>query len=124
MISRMRARRDGFTIVEAIVTIVLLSVVLLAMAPVLLQAVQRQRTDALQLERTSVLMAQANRLLALPFSQLDAQTDFTVGDPYTLEYAVEIDVTGAPGPEREVKVKIVPSAVIGPDSIQFARTQP
>lgn len=121
----MRTHRGGFSLIEIVVTIVLLSVVLLALAPVLLQAVSRQRTDAIQLEQNGVLLSEANRLLAIPFGQLDVQTDITIDEPYAFEYEVEIDVTGSPGPQRHVKVKVTPSGgTVGPDSIQFSRTQP
>jgi Tfp pilus assembly protein PilV len=122
--SRIRSDREGISLVEVIVTMVLLSIVLMALAPVLFAGVERQRTDAIRLERTGVLMSHANRLMAMPFGALDTQADVTVTDPYVHTYTVEIDVTGA-GAQRFVKVKVTPSAAtVEPDSVQFSRTQP
>lgn len=121
----MAATREGFSLIEALVAMVLLSVVLMALAPVLLGAVDRQRADAFRLERTGILMAQANRLMAMPFDQLAVQNDTSISDPYVHDYAVEIDVVASSGVQLLVKVKVTPGAPgIEPDSVQFWRTQP
>lgn len=122
----MRLRsRDGFSLVEGMVAMILLSVSLMALAPVLFQAIDRQRTETFRLERTGVLLAQSNRLMALPFDELDSETDLSISDPYVHTYDVDIDVTVAGAGERLVKVVVIPDAVgVGADSIQFSRAQP
>lgn len=116
--------REGFSLVEALFALMLLSVVLMSLAPVLFQTVNRQQVDALRLERTGVMVGETNRLLALPFPALDAESkceDFPGPTPFAHERCVL--VTGA-GRAREITVVVTPThAGVGADTMVFTRTR-
>ena len=115
--------RAGFSMVEALVALVLLSVSLVALAPILFQAVSRQRTEAVRLERTGALLGETNRLLALPFPALDAEAacqTFAGPRPFAHERCVTVAGTGV---RRQITVVVTPAdGLVPPDSIQFTRT--
>jgi prepilin-type N-terminal cleavage/methylation domain-containing protein len=117
-------RRDGFSLIEVVVAMMIFSVSLMALAPVLLEAVTRQRTEALRLERTIVLLGATNRLLAVPYGDLDAEAGcktYTGPRPFAHEQCVSVAGTGR---EREITIVVTPVDVyVGADSMVFSRAR-
>lgn len=117
-------RRDGFSLIEVMVAMLIFSVSLMALAPVLLEAVTRQRTEALRLERTIVLLGATNRLLAVPFGDLDTETGCTAHTgprPFAHEQCVSVAGTGR---QREITIVVTPVDMhVGTDSMVFSRAR-
>lgn len=115
--------RSGFSLVEGMVTLVLLSVMLMGLAPVLFHTMRVQQTESLRIYRGDVLAGEVNRLLTLPFDDLDAQAGcgaFTV--PKGLPHQKCVKVNGG-GPVRHIRVVVLPDqAKVKPDSLSFTRT--
>jgi Prokaryotic N-terminal methylation motif len=119
----MSTDRSGFSLVEGVVTLVLLSVMLMGLAPVLFHTIRVQQTESLRIHRGEVLAGEVNRLLTLPFDVLDAQEGcgaFTV--PKGLPHQRCVKINGG-GPVRHIRVVVVPEqALVQPDSLSFTRT--
>lgn len=107
------------------VALVLLSVIMMALAPVLFRSVAQQKTAALRLERTGALLGETNRLLALPFDDLDGQDGRCANFPGPQPFAHSrcIDVWGGGG-ERSIVIRVTPGdPAVGADSMVFTRTR-
>lgn len=66
----MPAARDGFTLVEALVAMLLSTVVLMSLAPALLHVARQQPIFEGSSHADGVLLAEANRFAAIPFDEL------------------------------------------------------
>ncbi len=122
---RLAARRDGFSLVEIVVAMILLSVTLLALAALMSQVAQQGRASEIRAQRNAVLMQQVNYFTALTYDALDAGlAGCETIDDGMMPYERCIDITQA-GTTKEVKVKVTPkNTAYKPDSAMFERTAP
>ena len=119
------ASRAGFSLVEIVVAMLLLSVTLLALAALMTQVAQQGRATEATSQRNAALMQQVNYFTALSFSAIDPALEgcTIVGDaPLPHERCVEITVEPS---VRTVKIRVTPTnAAYRPDSAMFERTAP
>jgi prepilin-type N-terminal cleavage/methylation domain-containing protein len=82
-----QTRESGFTLIEIMVTIVLMAIVLLALAPLTLQVARLSSMATVDAQRTAVLSGEVSRIEAEEFDDLPAGTscvDFSSADfPHT-----------------------------------------
>lgn len=123
MSARVPTSRGGFSIVECLVAMMLISAILLLLAPSLFHfANERVSVDAAQL-RESFLRGQFNRLASLSFENLDAESGCTtVSDP-ELPHTRCVTVAVVSDQERLVTINITPTySFIPPDTLVMTRT--
>jgi prepilin-type N-terminal cleavage/methylation domain-containing protein len=122
------ARSGGFTLIESIVALVVVSAVLLILAPVLFHVANQRVEDEGVIEREALLRGEASRLSILPFANLDAEAGCTtvsvVNAARDLAHTRCIGVTAVSSGERTVTVKITPANTrVAKDSVVFTRTK-
>lgn len=71
----MDSARDGFTLVEALMAMLLSTVVLMSLAPALLHVAGQQRVFQGTAAADGVLLAEANRFAAIPFDELPQEDE-------------------------------------------------
>ena len=117
------ARRDGFSLVEIVVAMMLLSVTLLALAALMSQVARQGRATEVTAQRNAVLIEQVNYFTALSYEALDvdlAGCEDVEGGMMSYERCVEITEDGT---TRSVKIRITPAnTAYRPDSAMFERT--
>lgn len=124
--SRRGLGRRGFSLIEVMVAMTVLSIVLLSLAKVSVAVTQRGRTSALVAKRNAAMQLEANKLGGLPFSKLASWasgTDTATIDGFTYKRRLTIS---KPGVTRySIKIVILPgSDTTKKDSLSFDRTQP
>ena len=119
------AGRAGFTLVEVMVAMCILTVAAAVMVAPLYRYAQRTDLVAFAQARNGVLAQQVNRLTALPFDSLDARVgcvDVTKGP---LPYSRCITVTVMSTVQKRVTLILRPAnASVRPDTVLLDRTEP
>lgn len=117
------ARSAGFTLVEALVAMVLISVTLLALAPVMFTAATRQVAESGTVERNTILQSEADRLSSLPIQALAAQSGCKTLPPQArFSHGLCIGVQPMGGGQTRVTVTVTSeNPLVGPDSIVMTR---
>ncbi|MCI0687945.1 MAG: prepilin-type N-terminal cleavage/methylation domain-containing protein [Sporichthyaceae bacterium] len=121
-----RTSRGGFTLVEALVAIVLLSVGALALGSLLARSSRMAVASASTIHGTAALSTEVGRLNALPFDQLPAagETCTTVSTP-PFPHTLCTRLTDVSATVKEVRVRVTPSAAgVRADTVNFQRTLP
>lgn len=121
--ARAAAPRAGFSLVEIVVAMLLLSVTLLALAALMTQVAAQGRTTEVVSQRNAVLGQQVNYFTSLSYTALDAGLAGCedVDDAMmAYERCVEITIDGL---SKQVKIRITPeNTAYKPDSAMFERT--
>ena len=119
------ARRSGFSLVEIVVAMMLLSVTLLALAALMTQVAQQGRATEVTAQRNAVLIQQVNYFTALSFDALNpALAGCTVVDDAPMPYERCVQITAGTS-ARTVKIKVTPTnSAYRPDSAIFELTAP
>lgn len=116
-------RRSGFSLVEIVVAMMLLSVTLLALAALMTQVAAQSRTTEVVAQRNAALIQQVNYYTALSYTALDpalAGCEAVESEMLPYERCVEITEVGT---TRTVKIRITPrNEAYRPDSAVFERT--
>lgn len=115
--------RAGFSLIEALVAMVLVSIVVLALAPVMFTAASRQVVDAGSSERDAILMGEASRLSTLPVPALAAQAGCrTLPQQARFSHGLCITVQPMGGGQVRIAVAVTPdSPVVPADSVVMYR---
>jgi len=118
--------RRGFSLIEVMVAMTILSIVLLSLAKVSVAVTQRGRTSALVAKRNAAMQLEANKLGGLPFAKLASWvsgTDTATVDGFSYKRRLTIS---KPGVTRyTIKIVILPAIdTTKKDSLSFDRTQP
>ncbi len=117
-------RELGFTLIEIVVAMTLLSITLVSLAAWTYHVARRSVNSAAVAYRTAALTEQVGRLTVLPFADLDAQDGCSpiANPPFPHERC--ITVTTVSPTVRDVKVKITPdNTQFRPESLLFKRTR-
>ena len=107
MNNRRRTRaKAGFTLIEVLVALTLLSIILMSLARVTFQMAATGRHADVVAKRNAALIEEANKYNAMPYAQLASlpATTLTFGD-FKFQRTVTTTVTGA---RTQVKIVIVP----------------
>ena len=116
-------RREGFSLVEVVVAMMLLSITLLALAALMTQVAAQGRTTEITAQRNAALIQNVNYYTALSYDAIDP----AMGGCETVESAMMpyercVEITEA-GTTRTVKIKVTPTnTAYRADSAIFDRT--
>jgi prepilin-type N-terminal cleavage/methylation domain-containing protein len=118
--------RRGFTLVEAIVSMMIIASVMIMLSQLSLIVGKRAYRNDLTTKRNLALTQQTDRLYALSFDQVAAlssgTTQMLIGD---FNFNRRLTVTAATSSRYTVKVVIAPiAAEFTPDSVTVSRTRP
>jgi len=124
--NRRKRARKGFSLIEVMVALTLLSLIMMSLAKLALYASIRGRGNDLYGKRAAALQREVNKFEAMPFTNLAAfstsDKTFTVGD---FTYTRKLTLTAASSTRYTVKVFVVPSnKSITCDSSTIGRTSP
>jgi len=120
----MSARR-GFSLIEVMVALTLMSVVLVSVAKIGTAVATRGRQNDVLAKRNAVLQLEANKFGAVPFASLATwRTADTVINQGGFSYTRKLTLTKVTSQRYTVKVIIVPTIDASKkDSVVFDRTQ-
>ncbi len=106
----MTRSREGFTLIEVMVALTLLSIILLSFANAATAVAVRGRTNDLVAKRTAALQGEANKFATVPFSSLaawsTADQSFTKGN---FTYTRRLSITALASNRDSIKITIVPA---------------
>ena len=124
--SRRPRRRAGFSLVEVIIALTVLSVAMMMLARLSLLVSQRGRTNDLVSKRNAALAQEAGRFGVMSFSDIAKQssgsTFMLVGD---FSFTRIVTVTATTANRYTIKIVVAPIASeFKPDSVVFSRTRP
>ena len=121
---RARARRGGFSLVEMVVAMTMLSVVLMSLAKVVTIVAVRARTNELAAQRTAVLQSELNKFVSMPYDTLAAFSTATrTLTASGFSYKRRLTRTAATN-RYTVKIVILPvSDTTRKDSVTFDRVK-
>lgn len=120
-----RSRR-GFSLIEIVVAMTLLSIVLMSLAKLSTNVGVLGRTNAIAAKRNAALQLEANKLGATPYADLGtwstgSKTDTLNGFVYTRR----LTITAASGSRSTVTIVVVPKTdTTKKDSVVFDRSLP
>ena len=118
-----RGAVQGFTLIEVLISITILSLSTLAMATLLARASGQARLVSMSTYRTAALTEEVGRLGALPFSSLVAGTTCVTVTAAPFPHTRCSTITSVSVKVMSVKVKITPTATnISADSTMFERS--
>jgi len=114
----------GFSLVECLIAMVLVSVLLMALAPVMFTAASRQVVETGTVERDAILLGEANRLSSLPVNALAAQAGCKTLPPQArYSHGLCIGVQPMGGGQTRIAVVVTPGTpLVAADSVVLVRT--
>lgn len=120
-------RRRGFSLIEVMVAMTMLSIILLSLAKLSTVAGVRGRTNGLVAKRNAVMQLEANRLDAVPFDSLANLTSATTTDTSLklFNYKRRLTISKPATTRYSIKIVVLPmSDTTKKDSLTFERTRP
>ena len=122
--SRRRNRVRGFTLIEALAAIILLSLGSLALGSLLTRSSQQSIASASTVQATAAMTTEVGRLNVLPWAQLTAGTTcdtVTTGQMPRVRCTTITDVSTT---EKGIRVIVTPrNTTIRPDTVRIQRTK-
>jgi prepilin-type N-terminal cleavage/methylation domain-containing protein len=117
-------RPAGFTLIEVLVSITILSLSTLALATLLARSSRQATAASASLYQTAALSEEVGRLGAMPFSLLTAGTTCVTVTAHPLPHARCTTITDVSAKRKIVTVKITPSdnPLLSADSTMFERS--
>ena len=121
-----RRTKGGFTLIEVLVAMTLLSIILMGLAGVTFQMAAASRGNDTVAKRNAVLVQEANKFNAIPFDSLatvsTAQRVLTFGD---FKFTRRLTITTESSKHKTIKIVIVPFLTpTKVDSVFVTRTKP
>ena len=128
--SRGPRTRAGFSLIEVLVALTMLSIILMSLARVTFQMAASSRTNDIVAKRNAALIEEANKYSAMPYASLasSAAATRTYGD-FTFQRTVTVTPRSGYATQSTVKILIVPyiAGVLTTakrDSVILYRTNP
>jgi prepilin-type N-terminal cleavage/methylation domain-containing protein len=121
---RRRGPSRGFTLIEILVSITILSVGILILGNMLVRSARTAEATSALTYQTAIMAAEANRLDAIPFAQLAAGTVCDTETALPLPRTRCITVIDINAKLKQVKIKVTPTGnvPVNPDSVMFERS--
>lgn len=118
-----RGSRAGFTLIELIVTVVVLSTLLLGVAAMMARTYRGGSQATASGYRNAELMAEVGRLTSLPYGYLAAGTTCASVTAAPFPHTTCSIVTFVDAEHRQVQVVVTPTAssLLTPDTVTFER---
>jgi prepilin-type N-terminal cleavage/methylation domain-containing protein len=121
----MKQTQAGFTLVEIVVAMVLLSLVLLGVAQLTFILARGTATVAGGAARGGILAQQVNQFAAMPFDSLKGKAGTVTVNKPPLPYTRTITVDSLSPKLRRVTIVVTPlNPVFKPDTLVIQRTKP
>jgi prepilin-type N-terminal cleavage/methylation domain-containing protein len=121
----MKRTGRGFTLIEIIIAMTILSVTLAGFAGLTFQYMRRVRTLNDRVAQMALVAEQTQRLTVLPFDSLTSRAGCTTFTTGTLKHTRCITVTDVSGTRKQVKLVITPTNTANkPDTVTFHRVKP
>jgi prepilin-type N-terminal cleavage/methylation domain-containing protein len=122
----MRRRRRGFSLIEVMVAMTLLSIVMMSLAKISVSVATRARMNDLVAKRNAALQLESNKFVTVPFDSLrnwsTTTKTFTRGD---FSYTRRLTITQVTAMRYTVKVVVTPTKnTAKKDSVMLDRTKP
>lgn len=125
----MNRARKGFSLIEIMVALTMLSLVLMSLAKLATLAAVRGRSNDSYAKRTAALNLESNKFSAMRFANIG--TFSTADKTFTLNgfsYTRQLSITTVSSTQYTIKIVVVPTAttvgVVGKDSVIITRTSP
>ncbi len=120
-----RNAREGFTLVEVVVAMAILSAVLVMLAGMTFATAQRSVDLQVAGARQAVMLKEINRLTALPLAELSTQSGCRTLSSGADSFNTCVSIASPNARTRRVMV-VLTSARPGvrPDTVRFTRTEP
>ena len=120
--SRIARKRDGFMMLELMVSVLMLTTVLVTLAAMAVQVASRSLRITGDSYRNGVLIQEVNRLQTLPYSALAAGTTTTTVTALPYPHTRTITITQPATNVFSIKLVITPTrAAFKKDSVMFVR---
>jgi prepilin-type N-terminal cleavage/methylation domain-containing protein len=121
-----RRPETGFTLVEVMVSLAVLSLALLALAPLGLLAARQASVVHGTTYETGVLAAEVARVSVLPYAHLTTGTACTTVSTAPFPHTRCTTVTNASATRKQVAVVVTPAGnpLLQPDTVVIERTDP
>jgi prepilin-type N-terminal cleavage/methylation domain-containing protein len=115
---------EGFTLIEVLVSITILSLSTLALATLLARSSRQATATSASLYQTAALSEEVGRLGAMPFALLAAGTTCVTVTAHPLPHTRCTTITDVSAKRKIVTVKITPSdnPLLSADSTMFERS--
>jgi prepilin-type N-terminal cleavage/methylation domain-containing protein len=119
------SRREGFTLIEVLVSITILAVGIIALGTLMVRSSKAADVASKASYRTAIMAKRVSYYDALPFDQLVAGTACTTSSTAPLPYQQCTTITTISAKVMQVKIKITPTGVtsVPADSIMFERSK-
>jgi prepilin-type N-terminal cleavage/methylation domain-containing protein len=119
-----RSKTQGFTLIEVLVSITILSLSTLALATLLARSSRQATAAAAGVYQTAALSEEVGRLGAMPFTSLAAGTTCVTVTTRPLPHTRCTTITDITAKRKTVKVKVTPSdnPLLVADSTMFERS--
>jgi prepilin-type N-terminal cleavage/methylation domain-containing protein len=122
----MTRRRRGFSLIEVMVAMTLLSIVMMSLAKISVSIATRARLNDLVAKRNAALQLEANKFITIPFDSLrnwsTTTKTFTRGN---FGYTRRLTITAVNSMRYTVKVVVTPTSnTAKKDSVIIDRTKP
>jgi prepilin-type N-terminal cleavage/methylation domain-containing protein len=119
------AATGGFTLIETMVAMVILSVTAVTLAPLMLRSARTATSAAASVHQNAVLSTEVGRLGALPFDSLPTGTTCVTVTTPPLPHTRCTTVNSISSKVHEFIVIITPSgnSLLKPDTVRFERTK-
>lgn len=122
----MTTRRQGFSLIEVMVAMTILSIVMMSLAKIGVSIAVKGRLNDIVAKRNAALQQEANKLGTVPFADLatwSTTTKTVVLDGFS--YTRRLTISAPTSTRYSIKVVVTPTAnTAKKDSIMFDRTRP
>jgi len=124
--ARPRHARAGFSLLEVMVAMTMLSIILMSLAKISTVISVRSRSNDLIAKRSAILQLEANKFGAMQFDSLRAFTTGSATKSYgTFSYTRTLTRVNNTSTRSTIKIVITPTANTSlKDSVMFDRTRP
>jgi prepilin-type N-terminal cleavage/methylation domain-containing protein len=115
---------EGFTLIEVLISITILSVGTLALATLLARSSRQATAASMTVYQTAALSEEVDRLGAMPFSLLVAGNTCVTITAHPLPHTRCTTITDVSAKVKTVKVKVTPTGnpLLSADSTMFERS--
>ncbi|HXT18014.1 MAG TPA: prepilin-type N-terminal cleavage/methylation domain-containing protein [Gemmatimonadaceae bacterium] len=122
----MKQTREGFSLIEIMVALTILSLVLVSLARLATIVAIRGRDNDTYAKRSAALLQEANKFGSMPFASLanfpTSDKSFTSGD---FSYTRKLTITNVNAQRYTIKIVVAPTnTAIAKDSVIIDRTAP
>ena len=119
--------RDGFTLIEVVVAMVLLSTVLVMLAGMTFQTAQRSVDLHSTGSRQALMLQEVNRMSALDYDDVAAEVGcrtLDAGDGMQYNSCISTTPVGVNSAQVQVIMSPVRASLIKPDTVRFVHSKP